>query len=126
MLFDPGTHAGMLTTAFIGTLILGWSMRRQHTWSTVLIWAVPVLLILSATDMLLDALSGPFPSLQMDGGRGDWLRFGLCFLTLVFPCEIVYQLAVNWMTRGFTTRQRAGESREPTAEDNSRKNTETT
>ena len=114
MLFDPGTHAGMLTTAFIGTLILGWSMRRQHTWSTVLIWAVPVLLILSATDMLLDALSGPFPSLQMEGGRG------------VFPCEIVYQLAVNWMTRGFTTRQRAGESREPTAEDNSHKNTETT
>ena len=126
MLFDPGTHAGMLIVAFIGTLVLGWSMRRRHTWSTILIWVVPVLLILSATDVLLGALSGPFPSVQMDGGRGDWLRFSFCFLALVFPCEIVYQLAVNWMARGFTTRHPAGEASKPRAEDYSNKITETT
>jgi hypothetical protein len=115
----------MLIAAFIGTLILGLSMRRQQTWSTILLWVVPVLLILSATDGLLGALSGPFPTLQMDGGRDDSLRFGLCFLVLVFPCEIVYQLAVNWMTGGFTIRRRAGEDRQPPTESSSGKRDET-
>jgi hypothetical protein len=110
MLFAPTTHLAMLATAAAGTVVLGLSMRRLHTWSTVLIWVVPVCLILSATDALLTLVSGPFPSVAMDGGHGDSLRFALCFLVLVFPCEIVYQLLVNWMADRLTVRREADDS----------------
>ncbi len=113
MLFDASTHVVMLTTAVVGTIVLGMSMRRQQTWSTVLIWVVPICLILSATDALLGVLSGPFPSVRMDGENSDWLRFGFCFLALVFPCEIVCQLAVNWMTDRGTVRVPAREAERP-------------
>ena len=57
MLFDADTHFALLASAVIGTVVLGLSMRWRHTWSTVLIWAVPICLILSATDALLGAPS---------------------------------------------------------------------
>jgi len=107
MLFDADTHVALLAIAVIGTLVLGISMRFRHTWSTVLIWVVPICLILSATDALLSMLAGFFPSLRMDGGSGDWLGFVLCFLMLVFPCEIVYQLAINGIAERFTKRHKA-------------------
>jgi hypothetical protein len=110
MLFAGTTHLAMLATAAVGTVVLGLSMRRLHTWNTVLIWVVPVCVILSATDALLAVLSGPFPAAAMDGGPGDSLRFALCFLALVFPCEIVYQLAINWMADRLTVRREAGAS----------------
>ena len=97
----------MLGTAVVGTVVLGLSMRARQTWSTVLIWVVPICLILSATDGLLAALSAPFPTFAMDGGTGDLIRFALCFLLLVFPCEIVYQLAINWIADRFTEHQEA-------------------
>ena len=124
MIFEAATHAGMLAAAFIGTIVLGFSMRRQQTWSTILIWVVPILLILSATDALLGALSAPFPSVQMDGGQGDYLRFGLCFLVLVFPCEIVYQLAVTWMARSFTVRRQLSETEDSSPGDPSNNSAE--
>jgi len=105
VLFSHTAHLAMLGTAVVGTVVLGLSMRLRHTWSTVLIWVVPICLILSVTDGLLAALSTPFPSFAMDGGGGDWMRFTLCFLLLVFPCEIVYQLAVNWIADRFTEHQ---------------------
>ena len=80
MLFSNTAHLAMLGTAVGGTLVLGLSMRARQTWSTVLIWVVPICLILSATDGLLAALSAPFPSFAMDGGEGDRVRFVLCFL----------------------------------------------
>jgi len=68
---------------------------------------VPICLILSATDALLAALSAPFPRFAMDGGEGDRTRFSLCFLLLVFPCEIVYQLAINGIADRFTEHREA-------------------
>ena len=109
MLFDTNTHIALLAIAVIGTGVLGLSMRWRHTWSTVLIWVVPICLILSATDALLSMLSGFFPSFRMDGGSGDWLCFSLCFLVLVFPCEIVYQLVLNGIADRFTIRHKAAE-----------------
>ena len=109
MLFDADTHLALLAVAAIGTVVLGISMRWRQTWSTVLIWVVPICLILSATDALLNALSRFVPSVRMDGGSGDWLCFVLCFLVLVFPCEIVYQLVINGLADRFTLRHKPAE-----------------
>ena len=114
MLFSATAQLGMIATALLGTLLLGFSMRRRQTWTTLLIWIVPICVILPATDQLLNALSTPFPSLTMDGGLGDSLRFGLCFLALAFPCEIICQLAVSAIADRFTSRIPARNHAEPT------------
>lgn len=95
MYFTFTTHGLFLASAILGTLVLGHSLGRRQTWATLLLYAVPVVLAVSVSDLGLALLSTTWPEAALDGGPGDRLRFAVVFLVVLFPCEIVHQLAMT-------------------------------
>jgi len=91
MLFSPATHAMLLAVAILGTVVLGVVLARQKTWAALLLWAVPIAGALSAADLALAFLGGNWPHLAMDGGDGDVVLFGVVFVMVLIPIELLYQ-----------------------------------
>lgn len=101
MLFSPLIHLALVAGGLLGIVVLGLTFRREQAWATLLLWAVPAALTLSATDGALYLASGAWPAAAMDGGSGDTLRFVVACAVLLVPIEIFYQgLTTSLARRG--------------------------
>lgn len=99
MLASPSTHVILVAVGLIGTVVLGLAFRKKKAAAAPLLWIVPFALTFSATDGALAALASWWPSMAMDHGDGDVLRFVLAYLVLLAPIEVFYQRIATVLAR---------------------------